>query len=430
MDSSAAGTPEAVSENRHLEVTRRRNTRRRAGLCVCAALVLLSFAAFEGAAAQQAEEMRRSVRGDPIRIGASLSFTGTYSEPSKMMYEAYTLWAEQIEKRGGLLGRPVELIIKDDQSSPERAADIYRELIEEDEVDLVLSPYGTPVTLAVSEVTEEHGYVLLAAASAGEETWSRGYSRVFGMYSPAEHYFTGFLDLCAREGINSVSILYERNPFNRDAANGAHLWAGRMGLDRIRLYGFDPDTDKLGRVWEHLERRDNEALIVCSYPPAGNRVLELLGQSDYNPEAIGMTITPVEPDFYEQAAEIESDGASLAEGIFAPTQWEPNERVPFPGTVRFIDAFEDHTSQEPTYHAASAYSSCRLLEEAASTTRGVDHDALGQYIRGLDTVTVLGRFKVDSRGKQIGHNPMLIQWQEGRKEIVYPISVQTAEPRF
>ncbi|MFP4179739.1 MAG: amino acid ABC transporter substrate-binding protein [Spirochaetaceae bacterium] len=472
----ATGLPKAVSGFTQLietRTTRVQKPRRRPVLFVWAviwaALLLLSSFGTERAYTQQSSGEQESVRtgGTPIRIGGSLSLTGTYEDPSSMMYDAYTLWAKQINEREGLLGSPVELIIEDDRSSPERAAEIYRELIEEEEVDLLLSPYGTPITLAAAEVTEEYGYVLMAAASAGEETWSRGYSRVFGMYAQGEHFFTGFLDLCARNGLNSVSILYERNTFNRDAANGAHLWAGRMGIGRIRLYGFDPQIvgpedgqedgqeGTLEKIWQQVEKGNSEALIVCSYPPSGYRILELLEESEYCPEALGMTITPIDPDFYKRAAEIgdvclakpesaaaeteaETEagggggktGNSLAEGVCAPSLWEPNERIPFPGTDRFIEAFEEHASKEPTYHAASAYSACRILEEAITLTRGVDHEALARYIFGLDTVTILGRFKVDHTGKQIGHNPMLVQWQEGRKEIVYPASVETAEPMF
>jgi branched-chain amino acid transport system substrate-binding protein len=358
-----------------------------------------------------------------VQIGASLSLTGVYAEPAGMMEKAYRLWERQTNEKGGLLGHPVELTIKDDRSDPERAARIYRDYIENQQVDLVLSPYGTPITLEVSEITERHGYVLIAAAAAGDEVWERGYSHVFGMYAPADRFFIGFLDLCARNGIDGVSIVYEKNPFNRDAANGAHIWAGRMGLSPIRLFGIDPGAGEIEEVWRRVEEAGNSALVVSSYPPVGYELIDQLKSSDYRPDATAMTITPIDPSFYRRAG-------NVAEGIFAPSQWEPNERIPFPGTEEFISSYKAFTGEEPTYHSASAFSACRILDEAIAATGGFDHEKLSDYIAGLNTVTIIGRFKVDHTGRQVGHNPMLIQWQDGEKVIVHPRSVRTAEPRF
>lgn len=391
-----------------------------AAVCRTAALLLLwaVFASVPHAVADETESAEETVK-----IGASLSLTGAYAEPAGMMEKAYRLWVRQTNEKGGLLGRPVELTIKDDRSDPERAARIYRDYIENQEVDLVLSPYGTPITLEVAKITERHGYVLIASAAAGDEIWRSGYSHVFGMYAPADRFFIGFLDLCARNGIEGVSIVYEKNPFNRDAANGAHKWAGRMGLSDIRLFGIDPGSKEMAELWPRVEEAGNGALIVCSYPPVGHRLLEMLEKSDYRPEATAMTITPIDPSFSRRVG-------SFAEGVFAPSQWEPNERIPFPGTEEFISSYEAFTGEEPTYHSASAFSACRILGEAIAAAGSLDHERLSDYISGLNTVTIIGRFKVDHTGRQVGHNPMLIQWQNGKKEIVYPGSVRTAEPKF
>ncbi len=360
---------------------------------------------------------------EPIRVGGSISLTGAYAEPSWMIYNAYKLWEHEVNAGGGLLGRPVVLEIIDDGSEPGEAARIYREFLDEDPVDLLLSPYGTAITKAVSELTEERGRVLLAAAAAGSEIWERGYSRVFGMYSQADRFFIGFLDLCARNGIRSLSIVYEKNSFKREAANGAHLWAGRMGINDIRLHGFDPGSGGLQDVWTWVEEMNSEALAVCSYPTAGFEMVRFLAGSKRPPKAVAMTITPIDPFFGVRLGE-------AAEGIFAPSNWEPNDRMPFPGNEEFIAAFRDFSGRDPTYHSASAFASCRILQEAVEMIGGFDHEELQRYISTLDTVTIFGRFKVDRTGKQVGHNTMTIQWQDGKKEIVYPPSVRTAEPRF
>ena len=118
----------------------------------------------------------------------------------------------------------------------------------------------------------------------------------------------------------------------------------------------------------------------------------------------------------------------MADKVFGPSQWEPRERIPFPGTQQFVTAFKRFTNRSPSYHAGSAYAACQLYEDAIRKTQSFDNQKIRDYIASLDTVTVIGRFKVDSNGKQIGHNPIIIQWQKGKKEIVWPSKMQTAPP--
>jgi branched-chain amino acid transport system substrate-binding protein len=360
---------------------------------------------------------------EPIRIGATLSLTGTYEEPATMIHNGYRLWEKEINASGGLLGRPVELIVIDDKSNPELARKGYRELIEEKDVDFILSPYSTPITREVSEISEKHEYVLIACGAAGEVLWDRGYDYIFGMYVPAKRFFIGFFDLMARAGFDSVCIINENNPFNRDTAEGAAYWAKMMGVNVKKRIEFDPQQNTFTDIIRQIRSLHPDGFIISSYPPAGYELLEIMQNMHFRPQALGMTIAPVHPSFYEKVG-------SFANHIFAPSQWEPNERLPFPGTRQFIDDFTRYVGIKPSYHAGSAYASCQVLQKAVEDTGELDHTKIRDYISALDTVTVIGRFKVDETGKQVGHNPILIQWQDGKKEIVYPPHMSTAEPRF
>jgi branched-chain amino acid transport system substrate-binding protein len=360
-----------------------------------------------------------------IRIGASVSLSGKYAEPSQMIQAGYQLWEKQINVRGGLLNRPVKLILLDDHSRVEDARQLYRRLIEKEAVDLLLSPYGSPMTLAASEVSEANGYVMLACAASAEALFNRGYRNLFGVYAPARRYFIGLMDLMARHGIQTVAILYEDSPFNRDVAEGTESWARRFGLQVIFRQPFSQETTDLPHAVEELQRQfpSTEGLVFSAYPPDCYRLLEILEARGWRPPVLAQTIAPIHPGFYQKA------GPS-AEGVFGPSQWEPDERIPFPGTRQFIHDFEVKYGMKPSYHAASAYTACQILEQAVTSTATLDQETIRNFIASMDSVTVIGRFKVDSRGMQIGHNPFLIQWQNGEKEIVYPRKLQTAAPRF
>jgi branched-chain amino acid transport system substrate-binding protein len=312
-----------------------------------------------------------------------------------MMERAYRLWARQVNGGGGLLGRPVELIIMDDESSPETAVAAYRRMIKEMDVDLVLSPYGTPISLAVAEVTETAGYPLIASASASDALWEQGHSRVFGMYALARRYFIGFLDLLARNGYTSIALIHEQNEFNEDCAGGTVKWAAEFGVDVVSQISIDASSFRPESVIGELRELNPDGLVVCTYPDAGYAIIEEMQRIRFRPAGLAFTIIPVHPDFDDLVG-------AFANGIFAPSQWEPDERIPFPGTADFVEEFTTFVEAEPSYHAGSAYASCQILEMALEHVGEVDHSAIAAYIASLDTVTVIGRFKTDASGKQIG----------------------------
>jgi len=358
--------------------------------------------------------------GAPIRVGGTVSVTGKFAEPATMIHNGYRLWADQINAGGGLLGRPVQLILEDDQSRPERVAELYEHLIATEKVDLVVSPYGTPLTLAAAAVTEDHGYLMMASSAAGRQLWDHGHRFVIGMYSLADRYFIGLCDLMARSGRRRLAILHEESPFNRDVAEGTEAWAKRFGLEIVLAQSFAGSDDLPGLV-DRIRQVAPEGLILAAYSDEGQRFLEILGP--VRPAVIGLTIAPVHPDFGRRLG-------PLAEGVFGASQWEPDERIPFPGTLQFVEDFKRLTGKLPSYHAGAAFAACQILERAIRHTGRLDQRALRDYVFSLDTVTVIGRFKVDFDGRQIGHNPLLIQWQDGRKQIVYPPKMRTAEPRL
>ncbi len=357
----------------------------------------------------------------PIRIGASLSFEGKYAEPSEMIRYGYEMWIDQINAKGGLLGRPVKLILYDDQSDLSKVRDHYHTLLEVDRVDLLLSPYGSPATLVASELSEQKGFVMIACAASSEKVYSRGFQYLFGLYAPADRFCIGFLDLLARRGLNRAGIIYEQSAFHESIYSGLRRWAEIFDIDVTYVQGF-PNTDvDFGPIVSALRARAPDALVFTSYPPEGHQFIQAMQQHRYRPPALFMTITSIHPDFYKKVG-------TFAEGIFGPSQWEPIESIPFPGTTQFVSEFKKLTGRLPSYHASAAYSACQILEQAMKTTQSLEHRKLRDYIFRLDTVTIIGRFKVDETGHQVGHNPMVIQWQKGKKEIVYPTKMKTAEP--
>ena len=358
----------------------------------------------------------------PIRFGATVSMEGPYQEPSQMIRSSFLLWEHEVNQKGGLLGRKVKLVLYDDKSQKAVIRKLYRKLIEEDRVDFVFSPYGTPLTQAASEVSEQHKMLMLACAASGEVIWDRGFKYIFGLYALANRFFIGLLDMMAQKRYNKVSLIYnDASLFNVDAAEGVKKWAGIFNLSITHEMRYQNGERELADIVSELQAADAKCLILSAYPPDCYLLLDLMEKMDYRPQVLGMTIAPIHPDFWKKAGR-------MADRVFGPSQWEPNERIPFPGTKDFVTAFKAFTGKSPSYHAGSAYAACQLYEEAIRQTQSLDNRKIRNFIAKLDTVTVIGRFKVDPSGKQIGHSPIIIQWQNGKKEIVWPSKMQTAPP--
>src|SRR5262244_4375127 len=166
----------------------------------------------------------------PIRIGASLSLTGTYAKLGKNQHEGYQLCEKDLNAKGGLLGRKVQFVVYDDQSMPATAVRLYEKLITEDKVDAIMGPYSSPVTEAAVNVTEKYKKVMVAPLAATTSIFKKGRKYVFMVISPAEVYLEGLLDMAAKRGLKTVAVINEDTLFSKAAASGAVELAKKKGL--------------------------------------------------------------------------------------------------------------------------------------------------------------------------------------------------------
>src|SRR3972149_2596885 len=165
----------------------------------------------------------------PIKVGASISLTGTYAKLGSYTQDGYQLCAREVNDKGGLLGRKIEFVIYDDRSDPNTAIKLYEKLITEDKVELVMGPYSSPVTKAASTVSEKYKKIMVASLAAETAIWERGFKYLFMTISPAEVYVEGVIDLAAERGLKTVAVINEDTSFARAAAAGSVDLAKRKG---------------------------------------------------------------------------------------------------------------------------------------------------------------------------------------------------------
>ena len=135
--------------------------------------------------------------------------------------------------KGGLLGRKVEFVVYDDQSTPATAVRLYEKLITEDKVDAVMGPYSSPITEAVANVTEKYKKVMVAPLAATTSIFKKGRKYIFMVISPAEVYLDGLIDMAAKRGLKTVAIINEDTLFTKASATGTAEVAKKRGMQVV-----------------------------------------------------------------------------------------------------------------------------------------------------------------------------------------------------
>jgi len=360
---------------------------------------------------------------EPVRVGLSLGLTGTYAEPARMQMRAYRLWEQEVNERGGLSGRPVKMVIVDDESDPARAAAAYENLIRVQRVDLVVGPYSSAITAAVAPVVDKFGYPMLAAGAAADGIWRQGYRNVFGMLTPASKYSVGMLELAQENNLVRVAIVHADDAFSSEVAGGARKWAPYLGLEIVLDQRFRKGTKDLTGLAQRARDSGAELLLVAGHFDAAVNMRRSLDVIGWLPKAYFATIGPALRKYYETLG-------ALAEGTLAMSIWEPHESLNFPHSWEFAAAFRTRYSMDPSYQAATAFAAGQILEAAVERAGSMESEPIREALYGLNIYSVIGRYSVDRTGMQVKRFSLIIQWRKGKKEIVWPKELRSAPPIF
>ncbi|CAN5613516.1 amino acid ABC transporter substrate-binding protein [soil metagenome] len=357
---------------------------------------------------------------EPIRIGATMSETGAYATQGIPAKNGYLLCADDVNRAGGVLGRPIEFVIYDDESDSETAARLYERLISEEGVDVVMGPYGSTLTEAVAPVTEEHRQVLISPLAATTSIWEQGRQFLFMVLPPAELFLAGLIDMAHENGLRRVAVIEEDALFPRAAGAGAAERAREMGLEVVLHEAYPSGTMDFSDLLATIRDRDVQVVAMAA-SALGDfvTVVEQMREMGVNVAMFGTSGAVSE---FQEAL---GNDAEFAYGLSA---WEPG--LPNPGIEEFVSGYRDRFGMEPSFHAAGAYGSCRLFVEAIGRAGALAADAVRRELLSMETTTVFGNYAVDARGYQTANQGVFVQWQDGQKVVVWPEAVATAAPRF
>ncbi|MDH4161968.1 MAG: amino acid ABC transporter substrate-binding protein [Nitrospirota bacterium] len=359
----------------------------------------------------------------PVRIGLTLGLSGKYAQLAGYQEKGYRLWQQDVNRRGGIFGRPVELMLLDDKSDPATAARLYQHLIAEERVDLVFSPFSSDISEAVLPVTAKNGYPLILAGASSDHLFQQGYDHVFGLFVPSSKFALGFLEMLVQHRIDGIAVFSDDSLFSRSLVEGIRKWSVRLGLKVV----VDEKIVKGSGHFDALARRARDAgakvVVLASYLEDAVALRRAFTAIKWLPRAYYVPVGPGTGE-YQKALGQDSDL------VFSTSQWEFHGKQSRNQPDVFVKAFEATYGQRPSYFAATAYAAGQLLENAVRQTGSLERSRISHALAILDAVTVIGRYGVDRTGTQVKQFYLIVQVQEGKFEVVWPPESLTAAPRF
>ena len=349
----------------------------------------------------------------PIRVGASLSLTGTYAKLGKNQHEGYQLCEKDLNAKGGLLGRKVQLVVYDDQSMPPTGVRLYEKLITEDKVDVVMGPYSSPITEAVANVTEKYKKIMVTPLAATTSIFRKEPRRkyLFMILSPAEVYLEGLVDMAAKRGLKTVAVVNEDTLFSKAAASGAVELAKKKGMQVVFTEAYPKGNTDFSGLLTKVKALNPDVVAAATYFDDAVALTRQMKELNVNPKMYGVTVGGDLPEFYDVLK-------GSAEYIYGATQWEPV--LNYPGNKEWFESYKAEFKHEPSYHSAAGYTGCLIYAEGVKRANSLDADKVREQLLKLETRTMFGDYKVDQDGFQTAHKMVTFQWQKEKKVVVWP----------
>jgi branched-chain amino acid transport system substrate-binding protein len=379
--------------------------------------------------------------GQPIRIGLSLALTGAGAAPSKVISTALEMWRDDVNAKGGLLGRPVELVIYDDQSTPANVPAIYTKLITLDKVDLLLGPYGTNFVAPALPAIMAHNKMTISFTAIGINDKFK-YDKYFSMVSVgpdgAKAFSRGFLEIAMAQKPQpeTVAILAADAEFARTAADGAREELKKHRLKLIYDQSYPPQTTDFLAVMRAVRAANADVVWIGAYPPDNVGIIRAADEIGLSPKIfggamIGMLVTPLKVQL-----------GPLANGLLIGENFAAAQAHSITGGADFLKRYGVKASAagiDPLGFAWGpfAYSAGQVLAQAVTETKSLDHDKLAAYMHQAKFDAVAGSFSFASDGEWAKSRQVWTQFQnvqpnnldqfrEGKVQpIIWPADVKT-----
>ena len=402
--------------------------------CFPGILALLTVLAF--AFAQHALAVPKA-----IVIGHPACLSGRYAKAGEQAVggiKAAVDWVNNVY--GGVRIRwrklPVEYKYYDCESNREVVTTLIGRLITVDRVDCLFAPYSSELTLWGAPLAENRKILYMNHGGANNKIQWQGFQYVVQTIGPATRYHQGTLDMIHKidPEAKRVALAYEDSEFARMVMEGAEAHAKRLGFDIVFNGTYPQGVTDLTSLLSALKATNPDFILGGGHFEDGLLFNRQMADLNLDTNGLSLIAAATLPAFYKTLT-------SMAEGITGPSQWEYGVKysplaaekagLPWigPSQDEFVSLFKKAVGKDmiPDYHAAEAGAAVLALVMGVEKAGSVDSEKAREALRDLEFMSFYGVWDIDETGLQVGHSMVDIQWQDGKRVIVWPPEAQTGK---
>lgn len=380
---------------------------------------------------------------NPIKIGFSMALSGGLAGGGKAALLAYQIWAEDVNARGGLLGRKVELVFYDDQSNPSAVPSIYTKLLDVDKVDLLLSGYATVPTAAAMPIVIQRKKLFLSlfALAANDEF---KYNRYFQLQPNGPNakfeLSKGFFEIAAamEPKPQTVALVGADAEYPKLALEGARENAKQAGIKIVYDRAYPSSMVDFTPIIRSIKATNPDLLFMATYPTDSVGMISSIHEIGFSARLVGGGMIGLQFAAFKQKL------GPMLNNIVCYDLYVPEPTMKFPGIEQFLVRYRERAAQagvDPLgiYIPPFAYSEVQILEAAINAVGSIDDQKLADYIRSSSFKTVAGDIKFGARGEWAEPRVLYVQYrgivgndveqfkQAGKQVILYPTRYKSGE---
>ena len=377
----------------------------------------------------------------PIKIGMSMPQTGGLAGGGKPSLLGIEIWRDDVNAKGGLLGRKVELVVYDDKSSASETPAIYSKLIDVDKVDLLFAPYATVPTAPIMPLVKQRGLLLIGNFSfqvnskVGHDMWFNN-----APWGPADSWATSFLDIGQKAGGKSVALLSADQEFAQNLVKTTREVAAKRNMTVVFDQAYPPSTVEFSSIIRAVKAAKPDIVYVASYPPDSAGILR-----GVNEIGIGDSVKLFGGGMVGlQFGTVMENMGSLLNGVVNYNSWLPEKSMYFDGTKEFFEKYTKRAVEAKVdplgyYLPPFGYASGQLVEGAINATKSLDQKELAKYLRENTHKTIVGPIAFSADGERKETAVLQAQFRgvadknidqfrsSGKQVILFPDNLKSGE---
>jgi len=381
-------------------------------------------------------------QGKPIRIGASASLTGGLSG-TKNMVIGYELWRDDVNAAGGLLGRPVELVIYDDQSTPSNVPAIYSKLVDVDKVDFLFTPYGANLTATIMPFAKQRDRFvigILTLASNDKVKHEKFFQAAPWGADGGTNWAMSFFDVAKAQGVKKIAIVAADTEFSKTAAQGGRTVCEQSGITVVDFQMYPPTNKDFSGIIRNIRAAAPDAVFACTYPAdsaAIIRGIQEIGLGDSIKLFGGGMVGP------QYASLMEALGPAL-NGIVNFHLYVPEPTLKFQGIESLLARYEPIAKQRQVdplgfYIPPFTYAAGQIIAAGVKGSGSLDQSEVSKWLHANPVESVVGKIAFDEIGNWTERRVLMVQFQgvdgsgldqfrkPGKQVVVSPAAYKSGE---